>query len=108
MQTIQGVTFAEAGLDFYRRRTFFSSSEGAAIEQTVVNSGGGIEATAIGDGEMQRRSYPNSFRGHITAAGWEHIPRLRLAEEAEKCAREAVELVSAKECPSEVTTLVLD
>jgi TldD protein len=107
-QQVQGVSFAEASLDFYRRHTFFASSEGAAIEQTVVNSGGGIEATAIGNGEMQRRSFPNSFRGHITAAGWEHIGRLSLVEEAERIGREAVELLAAKDCPSEVTTLVLD
>ena len=108
MQEVKGLTFAEAGLDFYRRRTYFASTEGAAIEQTLTNSGGGIEATAIGDGEMQRRSYPNSFRGHLTAAGWEHIPTLGLIEEAERTATEAVDLLAAKDCPSEVTTLVLD
>ncbi|MDP9340782.1 MAG: TldD/PmbA family protein [Actinomycetota bacterium] len=108
MQDVKGVSFAEAVLDFYRRHTVFASSEGALIEQTIVNSGGGIEATALGDGEMQRRSYPNSFRGHITAAGWEHIPRLSLVEEAERTGRQAVELLSARDCPSEVTTLVLD
>jgi len=108
MQEVKGVSFAEAVLDLYRRHTLFASSEGALIEQTIVNSGGGIEATALADGEMQRRSYPNSFRGHITAAGWEHIPRLGLVEEAERTGREAVQLLSAKECPSEVTTLVLD
>src|SRR5947207_15898578 len=107
-QQVQGVSFAEASLDFYRRHTFYASSEGAAIEQTVVNSGGGIEATAIGDGEMQRRSFPNSFRGHITAAGWEHIPPLGLVAEAERVGTEAVELLAARDCPSEVTTLVLD
>src|SRR5206468_6284631 len=52
--------------------------------------------------------YPNSFRGHIAAAGWEHVPRLQLLEEAERTATEAVELLRAVECPSEVTTLVLD
>ncbi len=108
MQQVKGLAFSEAGIDLYRRRTSFASSEGAAIEQTITNSGGGIEATAIGDGEMQRRSYPNSFRGHITAAGWEHIQKLGLIEEAERTATEAVELLSAEECPSEVTTLVLD
>ena len=107
-QQVHGVSFGEASLDFYRRRTFFASSEGAAIEQTVVNSGGGIESMAIGDGEMQRRSYPNSFRGHIIAAGWEHIGTLGLVEEAERIGREAVELLGAKDCPSEITTLVLD
>ncbi len=108
MQQVKGLTYAEAGLDFYRRHTLFASSEGAAIDQTVTNSGGGIEAVAIADGEMQRRSYPNSFRGHIAAAGWEHLPRLGLIEEAERTASEAVELLSADECPSEVTTLILD
>jgi len=108
MGSVKGLSFAEAGLDFYRRTTSFASSEGAAIEQTVVNAGGGIEATAIAEGEMQRRSFPNSFRGHIAAAGWEHIHRLGLLEEAERTATEAVELLSAKDCPSEVTTLVLD
>ena len=108
MQQVKGATFAEASLDFYRRRTRFASSEGAAIEQTIVNSGGGIEATAIADGGMQRRSYPNSFRGHITAAGWEHIPTLGLIDRAEQTGTEAVQLLSAKDCPGEVTTLILD
>jgi TldD protein len=108
MQRVEDLAFAEAGIDLYRRRTWFASSEGAAIEQTITNSGGGIEATAVGEGEMQRRSFPNSFRGHIAAAGWEHISKLGLVENAERIATEAVELLSAEECPSGPTTLVLD
>jgi TldD protein len=108
MQNVKGLAFAESNLDFYRRQTSFASSDGAAIDQTVVNSGGGMEATAISNGEVQRRSFPNSFRGHIRAAGYEHIRSLALLEEAERVGQEAVELLTAKECPSEVTTLVLD
>ena len=108
MQTVPGVTFAEGGLDLFRRSTWFASSDGAAIDQVVVHSGGGLEATAIADGDVQRRSYPNSFRGHIKAAGWEHVRTLGLIEESERTGREAVELLSAPECPSEVTTLILD
>jgi TldD protein len=108
MQGVQGVAFGEATIDFFRRHTYFCSSEGALIEQTVTHSGGGIEATAIGDGEMQRRSFPNSFRGHISAAGWEHIPRLGLVEEAERIGQEAVDLLTAKDCPGETTTLIID
>jgi TldD protein len=108
MQTVKGLAFAEAGTDLYRRRTWLATSEGTAVEQTTVQSGGGIEASALGEGELQRRSHPNSFRGHIAAAGWEHIDRLGLVNEAERVGTEAVELLSAKECPSEVTTLVLD
>ena len=80
MQTVPGVTFAEAGLDLFRRSTWFASSDGAAIDQVVVHSGGGIEATAVAEGDVQRRSYPNSFRGHIKAAGWEHVRTLGLIE----------------------------
>ncbi len=108
MQGVRGVTFAEGGIDLFRTDAWFASSEGAATEQTTVHSGAGIEAVAVGDGELQRRSYPNSFRGHIAAAGWEHIAKLGLVQEAERTATEAVELLHAKECPSEVTTLVLD
>jgi len=108
MQSVEGLAFAEGGIDLHKRRTFLATSEGTAIEQTLVHSGAGIEGTAIGEGELQRRSFPNSFRGHISAAGWEHIAKLGLIEEAERTATEAVELLKAKECPSEVTTLVLD
>lgn len=107
-QGVQGIAFAEASLDLFRRRTCFASTDGAATDQTIVNSGGGIEATAIGDGELQRRSFPNSFRGHLGAAGWEHIRTLGLVDEAERTGTEAVELLNAKECPGERTTLVLD
>ena len=108
MQEVDGLAFAEGGIDLYRVRTSFASSEGSAIEQTVLHSGAGLDATAISEGELQRRSYPNSFRGHIAAAGWEHIAKLGLIEEAERTATEAVELLSAADCPSEMTTLVLD
>ena len=50
----------------------------------MVHSGAGIEATATAEGELQRRSFPNSFRGHIAAAGWEHVQPLGLIEEAER------------------------
>jgi TldD protein len=108
MQTVDGLAFAEGGIDLFRRRTRLATSEGTAIDQTTLQSGAGVEATAIGEGELQRRSFPNSFRGHVAAAGWEHVQKLGLIEEAERTASEAVELLSAKECPSEVTTLVLD
>jgi TldD protein len=108
MGAVPGVTIADAMLDLFRRSTWFVSSEGAAIDQVVTHSGGGIEATAVGDGDVQRRSYPNSFRGHIRSAGWEHVRTLGLIEESERIGREAVALLAAPECPSEVTTLVLD
>ncbi|HSL11433.1 MAG TPA: TldD/PmbA family protein [Actinomycetota bacterium] len=103
-----GVTYAEAFLDLFRRTTAFASSDGAAIDQTITNAGAGLAATAVGDDDVQRRSYPDSFRGHHRAAGWEHIEALDLPGEAERVGREAVELLHAPGCPSTLTTLVLD
>jgi TldD protein len=103
-----GATFAEGMLDLFRRSTWFASSDGAAIEQVVTLSGGGIQATAVGEDDVQRRSWPDAFRGHVRAAGYEHIRTIGLVEEAGRVGREAVELLSARECPSEVTTLILD
>jgi TldD protein len=64
------------------------------------------------DGRRRRRhaaqELSESFRGHVKAAGYEHIRTLGLIEEAERIGAEAVALLSAPECPSEVTTLVLD
>ena len=108
MKSVPGLSFAVGGLDFFRRRTFYASSDGAATEQEVTHSGGGIHGTAVGDSDVQDRSYPNSSRGHVRAAGYEHIRTLGLIEEAERIGREAVELLAAPECPSEVTTLILD
>lgn len=108
LQGVRGVSFGEASLDLFRQRIAFVSSEGASIEQTITHSGGGIEATVVGDGELQRRSFPNSFRGHFRAAGYEHVRSLGLVEEAERIGAEAVELISAPDCPSTETTLILD
>ena len=109
MQAVPGVTFAEGGLDFFRRSTWFASTDGAAIDQVVMHSrrrdrGHRRSATAT----CSAARYPNSFRGHIKAAGYEHIRTLGLIEEAERIGREAVDLLAAPECPSEVTTLILD
>ena len=38
---------------------YFANTEGAFTEQTMTETGGGIQATAVGNGEVQTRSYPN-------------------------------------------------
>lgn len=103
-----GVRIGRGTMDLIRQRTWFVSSEGSDIAQTIVHTGAGIEATAVNDGEVQSRSYPGSFRGHFAAAGYELVEEMALAEHAEQTAEEAVALLSAPECPATVTTIVLD
>jgi TldD protein len=65
-------------------------------------------ASAVAEGEAFNRSYPNSHGGGCYQGGWETITALDLPGHAERVASEAVALLSAPECPSATTTLVLD
>jgi len=94
-----GLSWVEASTDCWRRHTSFRSTEGARIDQTVVQVGGGLEAYAVGDGEVQRRSYPNSFRGQFVTGGWEAVLGLDLNGHALGCASEAVALLDAPDLP---------
>ncbi|MFN2129175.1 MAG: TldD/PmbA family protein [Anaerolineae bacterium] len=105
---VPGVAVATSSLAFWRENKTFASSEGSYIEQEIVESGGGVSAIAVAEGEMQRRSYPNSFGGDQATAGYEFIERNDLVGNAQRVGEEAVALLSAPQCPSAVTTLILD
>ncbi len=107
MRRTEGVSVAKSSLEFIRERKTFASSEGSFIEQEIVESGGGLEATAVDGGEVQKRSYPNSFGRHQGTAGYEFIEAMDLAGHAERVGAEAVALLTAPQCPSMVTTLIL-
>ncbi len=102
------VKISESFMGSYKTEKTFASTEGSYIEQEIVECGAGISATAIEGGEVQVRSYPNSFRGNFATMGFEWIERLRLSEHAERVAEEAAQLLSAKPCPSKITTVILD
>jgi TldD protein len=108
MERIEGVRIGRGSMDLARIRTRLVSSEGTDIEQTVVHSGAGIEATAVSESEVQTRSYPASFRGDIVCGGYEFIDGMDLLGNAQQTAEEAVALLTAPECPTATTTLVLD
>ncbi len=102
------VKISEAFMGSYKTDKTFASTEGSYIEQEIVECGAGISATAIEGREVQVRSYPNSFRGNFATKGYEWIDDLALRDHAEGVAEEAVQLLSAKPCPSKTTTLILD
>jgi TldD protein len=92
----------------WRERKAFASTEGAACTQELVSTGAGIGAWATDGSELQVRSYPLAHGGLFAAAGWEHVLALDLVAHAPRVAAEAIELLTAPECPEGVTTVVLD
>src|SRR3954451_8103431 len=92
----------------YARDTIFASTDGALYDQTVLECGGGLAATAIEGDEVQIRSFPGSHRGDTMQAGYEHFDSMPLVEEAPRVAEEAIALLSADACPSTRTTVILD
>jgi TldD protein len=109
MARVPGVSVRQGQLMFTREERHFANSEGAQTHQAIYESGGGIVATAIDEAseEIQRRSYPNSGGQH-GCAGWEYILAMNLPANAERIATEAVQLLTATECPADTrTTLIL-
>ncbi len=102
------ISLAEASMHFERRRQVFASTLGSLIDQTRCVSGAGFSALCYKDGEIQRRSYPNSFGGQYQIKGYELIDELRLLENAPRVAEEAVALHSADQCPEGEFDLILD
>lgn len=101
------VNTTQGQMTFHKINKLFVSTEGALIEQDLMESGGGIEVVASDGKESQRRSYPNSFGGDFATSGYEFIEAMNLIDHAERIREESVQLLSAETCPDEETTVIL-
>jgi TldD protein len=101
------IKVAESSMNFFKTDKIFASTEGTFIEQSMLESGGGIMATAVDGSEVQRRSFPSSFRGDYASRGYEFVEELKLVENAEKTREEAIELLSAPPLPEMETTIII-
>ena len=103
MQRRSVVRVALAHTSLFREHKWFVSSEGTRLEQTIIETGGGVAATAVGDdGVFQKRSFANHAQ-----SGYEFLAELNLPAQAERCADEAEALISAPVCPSGTRTIIL-
>ena len=103
-----GINLAETSMHFERRRQVFASTTGSLIDQTRTLSGAGFSALSYREGEIQKRSYPNSFGGQYQLKGYELVDELDLLAHAPRIAEEAVALHSAAQCPEGEFDLILD
>jgi TldD protein len=98
---------AQAGAAMSRTAKALATSDGTAITQVSTECGAGIAATAVGDGELQTRTYPCSHGGTVAAAGWEQVIGLDLLAHAPRVAAEAIALLTAPVVPEGRQTIVL-
>jgi len=107
LRATSGITQTETFMSFRREEKWFTSSEGAAITQIIVQSGGGITATAMRSRrEMGSRSFPTSGGQHQTG-GYEVIAAMNLEAACPAVAQEALALLDAPVLPEQTTTLIL-
>lgn len=102
------VKIAEATGNFRQTDKVFASTEGSFITQKIIETGAGMQATAIDGGEVQVHSYPNSHGGDFATAGFEFVEKLDLPASAERVGEEAAHLLKARQCPSIETDVILD
>ena len=107
MRAVKGLRTTRANYEIWREEKLFVSSEGADVEQTLYECGCGISAEAVGDGELQIRSYPAAGGRTQNQAGWEFVTKWDLVAHAPRIAEEAVALLTAKPCPQDVRTTVV-
>lgn len=107
LMRVKDIKVARAGMRFVRELQFFASSAGSYIQQEIMQSGAGYSATAVGDGDMQIRSFPDSHGGHFSCKGYELIDELPLLENTQRIAEEASALLRAPKCPEKKTDLIL-
>ncbi|OGX40056.1 MAG: hypothetical protein A3C53_07170 [Omnitrophica WOR_2 bacterium RIFCSPHIGHO2_02_FULL_68_15] len=103
----EAIKTATTALEFHRTEKLFLSTEGSLIRQEITESGCSMEALAALDGEIQRRSYPMGNGACVAQAGYEYVKALDLVGHAPRVRREAIALLRAKDCPAEVTTVIL-
>lgn len=102
------IASAESNMSFKSEHQWMATSEGSFIDQLLIRSGTGYSATAVGNNEIQTRSFPNSFRGQYMSLGYELIRSLGLSENAERVREEAIALLTAPTCPSGKRDVIID
>jgi TldD protein len=107
LATLPEIKARTLNLVFIKERKWFANSDGARTDQTIIETGGGMTAYAVGEGEVQQRSYPSSWGRQQVTAGWETVVGWDLPGNAERVASEAVALLTADPCPSGTGDIIL-
>ena len=88
------------------RETWFVSSNGSQVYQKIISLGSHYGAIAQDGATVQQRSN-NGWQAHCYQGGWELFHHDQLWERSQEIGAQAVELLTAAECPNTRTNLVL-
>jgi TldD protein len=93
-----------SSMSSHRENKVFANSEGAYITQEITWCGANSRAVAVGYGEFQDRSFDgrNSRTG-----GYEVVEEIDLPARAEESGKEALKLLTAKNCPEMTTDVII-
>jgi predicted Zn-dependent protease len=86
--------------------SWFVSSNGSEVYQHFVVLETHYGVTAQSGAIVQQRSR-NGQLAHCYQGGWELFPEVDLWQQAQQVGEQAIELLTAEECPTTATTLVL-
>jgi TldD protein len=100
------ICVGRAWIDLWRTDKTFYSTLGSRIEQSVRQTGSGIEALAVGEGEVQSRTFPGDI-GLYKSGGWEIVEEAQLEQNAQRIGEEAESLLTAEQCPSGTRDIIL-
>jgi len=106
MQISDKIVQAAAEIEARDIETEFVSTSGAAIQQQFHLLGFGIQAIAR-DGDCTQLRSANGPRGRNNQGGWELLNLAGGEAEARRIAEQALELLTAPECPTMNADLVL-
>lgn len=99
---------ASAHVSARRQDKALVTSDGTAVTQLLVHSGGGCKILVADGDEVAHRTYPLELDGGVSGGGFEVVHALDLPAQAPRLADEALALLRAPPCPAATTTLVLD
>ncbi|MEM3615735.1 MAG: TldD/PmbA family protein, partial [Candidatus Methanomethylicia archaeon] len=98
------IRVASSTMQARRENKIFASTEGAYITQEITWCGASQTAIAVGYGDMQDRSFDGR---NYNSGGYEIIEATELSEKSEQSAKEAIQLLQARNCPEMITNVII-
>ncbi len=108
MSANEQINSRDAHIDFRKINSYFISTAGTKVRQTLIHSGAGIEL-GVSKSRRERavRSYPQNG-GQYETKGYELLGEIDFAGAIPRLTEESLELLSAPECPSGAMNLLLE